>query len=221
MKRFRMVLVMLLLPVLLGQTVPASESGGMEAELARLKAENAQLREELSKAKAQLGEKPAATAPKARVFTTMLDVLGNTPADIRPQAKPEWYKYTESKFTSWWTEQLVGMDFEQKMAVGKPIVWRNLAPRPGGEWIVNPIGFSYQPFTYFGAEHKWAVAVPTMLYVDEAGAKKWDGIKDGTLITVKGKIGGVRIQSDNYDKSKLPVYRVSLDLREVEYGLPK
>jgi hypothetical protein len=122
-------------------------STGTEEELGRL-------REEVKKATEQ------AAGPRARVFGTMLEVLDDVPAELRPQPKPEWYKYTEGKFCTWWKEQLVGMEFERKLVVGKVNAMRNSMPRPGAEWTIFTIPLSELSFTYLGAEHRITVTVP-------------------------------------------------------------
>jgi hypothetical protein len=238
--RWRAVWAVLVVPLFLGQTLPATGPatgpargtatgpatvaatgrGGMEAELARLRAENAQLREELKKAKEQVAGKGIATAPKARAFTTMLEVLEDVPAELRPQPKPEWYKYTEGKFGAWWKEQLVGMEFERKLVVGKVNAMRKSVPRPGAEWIIHSIPLSGLSFSYFGAEHRIAVTVPGV-ELDEAGAREWDKVKEGMTLGVKGVIREVVIKLRSSDRQKMPVYEVELRLRDVEYVVPK
>ena len=44
-----------------------------------------------------------------KTFRTMQEVLANVPAELRPKADADWYKYTSSKYAKWVEEQMVGM----------------------------------------------------------------------------------------------------------------
>jgi len=200
------------LPILLAQATPSTRD--LEKEIAALRAENARLRAELEKTR-------SATAPatQARAFTTMQDILVNTPAELKPQANAEWYKYTGAKFDAWFEAQLVGMTFDQTLSFESADVTKSRGS--GTVWNVFPIYFSSKSFNYFGEAHTWRVSVPTV-QVDEAGAKKWDATKKGTLFRVKGSIASVEFSPDanGSDHTKLPSYHVVLRLRDVEFLSP-
>ncbi len=143
----------------------------------------------------------------------MQDILVNVPADLRPQNKPEWYKYTEGKFEDWWEQQLIGLAFEQTLAMDVRVD-RSLTARSGNEWTIA-CTFAGKGFTYFAADHRWSIR-PQSMTTDEAGAKKWDHFKNGTLVKVKGVISKIDIQTTEFNHSKFPVYHVTLTLRDLE-----
>jgi hypothetical protein len=205
----------------LGQTTAPSP---IAHEVDRLRAENEALRNEVASLKAKLAASPASTqsAKKEtiRTFTTMMDVLANVPADLRPQAKAEWYKFQEAKFKLWVSEQMVGMVVDSWMHYSAGPTSPNVCPLPGKEFVIYGGSFGGKHFTYFGADHAWTVRYPTM-YFDEAGARKWDTIKRGALMKVKGVIASVSVSGMNYDHRKLPSYTFTFELRDLEVIPPK
>jgi hypothetical protein len=210
--------------VSLGQTTVPSP---MDQELGRLHAENEELRKEVASLKAKLAsartaaETQPAKNETTRKFTTMMDVLTNVPADLRPQAKADWYKFTESKFEKWVSDQMVGMIVDTSLQYSGGKTTRNfLRSGPENSWVKYPGPFAAKKFTYFGAEHQWTVRCPQMTF-DDDGAKKWDAIKAGTLFKVKGTIKSVSIQKLNYSSNKLPSYSFSFELDNFEMTPPK
>jgi hypothetical protein len=206
-----------------GQTTSVSKAQDLEKEVTALRAENARLRAELEKTKADLARSGGpGTATQARAFASMADILVNAPAELRPQANAEWYKYTGGKFDAWWQAQLVGLSFDQTMTFESVNVTKSGAPKPGAEWNASLITFASKTFVYFGATHDWRIAMLSE-QVDEAAARKWDATKKGTLFRVKGTVAGVEFAPDAAGSvhTKLPVYHVVLRLRDVEILPPK
>jgi len=210
-----------MLLVFLGQaTAPA---GG---EVERLRAENAELRKEIAETKEKMAAGGTAQTQPAkkevvRNFTTMMDVLANVPADIRPQAKPEWYKFTQGKFVQWVEEQMVGMTVDVSLGYSGGPTHPKIGFNGGTDgFVVYSGSFDAKHFTYFGADHSWSVKYPQMTF-DEAGARKWDAIKRGTLFKVKGVIKSVTMGRTNYGSTKLPEYHLTFELRDLEIMPPK
>jgi hypothetical protein len=208
----------------LAQTTAPSSTA---KELQQLRAENEALRQEIASLKAKLAAaspasqtQPAKTHP-LRTFTTMMDVLTNCPADLRPQAKAEWYKFTEGKFLDWAREQFVGLTIDTSLQYPGGKTSRNIfVHAPGQDWMKFAGSFTGKKFTCFGAEHEWSVRYPQMTF-DEDGAKKFDAIKPGTLFKVKGTIKSVAIQKMNYTTNKLPSYSFSFELEDFDMTPPK
>jgi hypothetical protein len=216
------VLVCLAGMAVVGQTTAPAQSG---SELERLRAENAELKKEVAALRAKLAAAPAAATAASqpakketvRMFTTMTDALANVPADLRPQPKAEWHKFQEGKFLKWAREQLVGLTLDTNLQwFGGPSQRNVVYWRRGGEWIINSGGFGSKSFTSFGAEHTWSVRYPHVM-VDEAGARKWDAIKKGSLFKVKGVIKTVSISKKNHSQG-LPQYHFSFEMQDLEFA---
>jgi hypothetical protein len=206
----------LLIPCALLLCAQATAPNDPAAEVARLRAENAQLRAELAAIKARqiTTTQPAAspaTRPVVRRFTSMPDLLSNTPLELRPKANAEWHKYMKAKFEQWWHDQLIGMQFEQTMACTCSVdrAWN---PQPGAEFTLRG-NFESKDFVAFTADHSWGI-VGFEQRVDETTAKKWERVKPGTLFKVTGTIKASTVRSSSY--SGWPRYQVTLTLADFD-----
>lgn len=198
---------------------PATEPSW--GELQRLRAENAALKEKLRAAETQLAANAATqptTQPKEiiRKFTTMADVLAKVPADLQPAATPEWHKYTEGKFLDWWKDQLVGMKFEQTLALASARTERGGPPQL--PWRLS-CTFAGRSFNSFGKPQSWRINSLYVLNIDEETARKWDKVKPGRLFKVTGTITNAGFFSA-FGTSGIPSYTIGLTLTDMQIADP-
>jgi hypothetical protein len=226
LQKHRTPIAALLLLLTTAQAQPPSPSPATTepswGELQRLRAENAALKEKLRAAETQLAASTAtqpATQPREviRKFTTMPDILVKVPNDLRPAAGAEWQKFTANKFANWLASQLVGMKFDQQIALSSTQTLSGLGGMHDQPWTLI-LAFRSHPFEYFGTTHSWSVTVPWQ-HIDEASAKSWDKTKTGTLLKVSGTIQEIGLSRTN-TAAALPQYAISLKLTNVQISRP-
>ncbi|GEM_PF-4201733 len=197
-----------------------------QAEIARLRAENAALKSQIEELQQRLS---AASAPATRTattrpktFTTMMDILAKCPEELRPKPDPDWYKYTESKYCDWVSAQMIGLIVDTKLPFDGCQVYTSVGgTKPEDRWTVLPNSFAPQGFTYFGEDHNWSIQFPRFNTSEEI-ARRWDKIKKGTILPVKGVITSVNLHEvyNSTRKTKLPKYHLTITLRDLTVPLP-
>lgn len=173
---------------------------------------------------------PEGSPPLSATARLIVQIMKSLPTDLRPDPKTGWDKWTSPKVDEW-LKRRRGIAFE---AEGTFMQTRSNY-RSGNQWTLYIMwkartesvaldGYSLAVSFTNRRQGSSAFSYPTGsevdtswtegVMVDESVAKRWAAVKEGTRLTVKGKVDGITVGSDG---KSLRIYlaNVSLDvLRE-------